>query len=380
MSDLGTLIASAAELRASGEPFVVATVVRVSGSAYRRPGARMLFTRERWIAGSVSGGCLEHDLLEKGWWKTRDGKPALVTYDARSEDDLGWGLGLGCEGLVEVLLEPACHGPLDAIAFITDCRARQRRGALATVFDGDGAPRGAHIALGPDESMSRDEMASESSEALLVECRRALAQGKSMVVTCASPAGTVHALVEVVLPPPRLFLIGTRHDALPVTKLARSLGWEVVVVDSSGRFSTRERFAEANAILAVVPESFNADLRAHVDATDRALAVVMAHDYERDRACLAALLETRALYIGMLGPRDRTARMARELGIERLDERVHAPVGLALGAETPQEIALAIVAEAQSVLTSSIPVRLREIPGPIHRAAPMQLTELKATG
>jgi xanthine/CO dehydrogenase XdhC/CoxF family maturation factor len=143
------------------------------------------------------------------------------------------------------------------------------------------------------------------------------------------------------------------------------VGWETVVCDATARFATRERFAQADEILVAAPAAG----AARADPSDRAMAVVMAHDYERDRACLAALLATRITYIGMLGPRRRTARMLEDLGIDRLDPRVHAPVGLAIGAETPQEIALAIVSEAQSVLTRTSAIPLGEQPGAIHAQA-----------
>ncbi|HEY5242821.1 MAG TPA: XdhC family protein, partial [Polyangiaceae bacterium] len=107
MHELKSIALAAERLRRKSEPFLTATVVRVKGSSYRRPGARMLVTRDRWVTGSVSGGCLEDDVLRRGWWRTRAGGPHLVTYDARSQEELGWGLGIGCDGVVDVLLEPA---------------------------------------------------------------------------------------------------------------------------------------------------------------------------------------------------------------------------------------------------------------------------------
>src|SRR6202035_4158832 len=146
MNELRSITRAAQRLRRQGEPFLVATVVRVSGSSYRRPGARMLVTRDRWVAGSVSGGCVEQDVMKKGWWRTRSGTPRLVSSDARSNDELGWGLGVGCDGTVDVLLEPARSDGLDAIDFIARCYDTQQRGALATLFGG-GERLGAHVAV-----------------------------------------------------------------------------------------------------------------------------------------------------------------------------------------------------------------------------------------
>ncbi|MGD0530447.1 MAG: XdhC family protein [Polyangiaceae bacterium] len=361
MHEMKSIAIAAAGLRRQSEPYLTATVVRVRGSSYRRPGARMLVTRDRWVSGSVSGGCLEHDVLRRGWWRTRDGGPHLVTYDARSQDELGWGLGVGCDGTVDVLLEPASDGGVDAIGFIGRCFEKQERGALATLFGGAGK-LGAHVAVTAGGAVESDDLDDGAHRALAGECRLALESGESRVVGCHSAAGPLDALVEAVLPPPRLFVVGAGHDAVPVVTMAQTVGWETIVCDATGRFATRERFATADEVLALSP----AEVAARVDTSDRAMAVVMAHDYERDRACLAALLATRVLYIGMLGPRRRTARMLEELGLEAMDPRVHAPVGLAIGSETPPEIALAIVAEAQSVLTGTSGAPLRERPGAIH--------------
>src|SRR2546428_110344 len=128
MSDTKAIIKAARELRRAKEPFLVATVVRVAGSSYRRPGARMLLTSERWIAGSVSGGCLENDLVKKGWWHTRDGAAVVMRYDTRSSDEARWGFGLGCEGVVDVLLERA--GEDDPVLFIDRSIEAQVRGVI----------------------------------------------------------------------------------------------------------------------------------------------------------------------------------------------------------------------------------------------------------
>jgi len=361
MNELKSIALAAEKLRHDAEPFLVATVVRVNGSSYRRPGARMLVTRDLWVGGSVSGGCIEQDVLRKGWWWTSNGEPRLVTYDAHSDEGLGWGLGAGCNGTVDVLLEPGKKDGLDPIEFIARCYKTQQRGAIATVFGG-ATPLGTHVSVTAKGGVASDGMDGATREWIAEECRLVLDRAESKVVGCRTNAGPVDALIEVVLPPPRFFVIGVGRDAVPVVSIASAIGWETIVCDASARFETRERFPDADEILAASP----AEIAARAEACDRAMAVVMAHDYERDRACLAALLETRVGYIGMLGPRTRTARMLDDLGVPRHDPRVHAPVGLALGAETPQEIALSIVAEAQSVLTGRSAASLREQRGSIH--------------
>jgi xanthine/CO dehydrogenase XdhC/CoxF family maturation factor len=320
----------------------------------------MIVTRDRCVAGSLSGGCIDRDVLMRGFWRTEDGSPHLVTYDAASEDEVASRVGAGCEGTVDVLLEPDGRGRVDTIAFIASCVSDQRRGALATIFGGVPA-MGSHVAVSADGRVVADELDLDLQSKLTLECKRALERGAARVLDQAS-SGPVDALIEVVLPPVRLFVIGAGHDAVHVVALARTLGWEAVVCVSSARIETRERLALADEVLVTSPR----ELAFRVDACDRALAVVMSHDYLRDRACLSELLGSRAAYVGMLGPRKRTARMFEELGIAPSDPRVHAPVGLAIGAETPEEIALSIVAEAQQVLSGASGARLRDVPGAVH--------------
>jgi xanthine dehydrogenase accessory factor len=193
-----------------------------------------------------------------------------------------------------------------------------------------------------------------------------LRSGAAAYVTQHSAQGTVvEALVEPMLPPPHLFLFGTAHDATPVITLAKNLGWSVSVWDGQPRISARERLLAADHYL-TGPLS---DALTSLERCARPVAVVMGHHYEQDRAVLSGLLRGRASYIGVLGPRRRTDRMLAESGMrvsEAMLERVYAPVGLQLGAETPAEIALAILAEAQAVLTRSHAQGLRLHAAAIH--------------
>ena len=314
---LRALLDGAAEV--VGEPHVVATVVAVHGSSYRRPGARMIATSERRVAGAISGGCLEGDVVRRGMWLTEHG-PTVVTYDA-SED----GTGSGCNGTIEVLLERSPISGVDPLAILARCMREQRRVTVATRFRG-----GFH--------------------------RAELVEGRL-------PATTVEGdyLVEVLAPPPRLFVLGAGIDAVPVIEQARAVGWEVIVGVPYARTELHARLARADRIAIARP----AQIAALIDASDRAAAVIMNHDYQHDRACLGALLGSTARYIGVLGPRKRTARMLDELGLTA-DARVHAPVGLELGAECAEEIALAMVAEVQACLARAPAHSLRSRIGAIH--------------
>lgn len=320
------ILEAALALRASGEPFVVATVVAVTGSAYRRPGARMLVARDRWVAGSISGGCLEGDVVRRGWWRTDGSAPIVIAYDARVPDDaapdeLREGLGLGCNGLVEVLLERDTTRDVDVFAFQARCRELQQRGALITVIGGDEQPIGMRLAV----SASGEWSGARDLRDFIPAARETLALGTSRVAT----AGGVRIAIEAVVPAPRLFVLGSGHDAPPLADLGRSLGWDVMQVPAS---------SDTTALVHAI------------DASDRAAVVVMNHNVARDVVSLGAALASKAAYIGVLGPRRRTDALLAELGHSGADHRLHAPVGLALGAESPAEIALSIVAEVQAVL------------------------------
>jgi xanthine dehydrogenase accessory factor len=390
MNGTKALVEAAARLRRAREAYVLATVVRVTGSAYRRPGARMIVASQGRVAGSVSGGCFERTIVEKGFWLTREG-PAVVTFDAHADDDPGdhadgtsgrWTedgsrLGLGCEGTVEILLERVEPDQVtEPLACFEQCSRTQRRGGVATVFRSDdpGVPVGLRVhATACGEAWGHGD-GSLHVTALRSACLEAMAAGPfARPMTAASPTGSFDALVEGVFPPPRLFVFGDRHDAVPLVHMAATLGWEVIVWAPHARFDLRDRFSEASEFLSGPPR----DVAPRIDSSDRPAAVIMTHDYAVDRDCLRTALESRAVYVGVLGPRRRTQRMLDDLALtsgalsshERLsmgDPRIHAPVGLALGAETPEEIALAIAAEVQSVWAGASARNLRELPGSIH--------------
>ena len=371
--ELDVISREAAALQARGVPALLATVVRVAGSSYRRPGARMLVAEDRWLAGCVSGGCLEGDVMRRGDFRLRSGVPVVVRYDSTSDDDIGWGFGVGCNGVVEILLESVpvagagesgtAPAPNDPLAFVRACIAAEDVGAMVTVFESGDAtiPVGARLYL-RGSALTGAALPTAFADAAC----EALGAPKPRIVTYDG----VTALVEPIAPPPHVFVIGSGHDAVPIVTLAHGLGMRVTIADLHTSVSLRERFAEADEVLI-------ADAAAVAEAIDRrqsALVAVMTHDYDRDRDYLGAVLKTRAKYIGVLGPERRTARILAELersGIRASDDalsRLHAPAGLDVGAETPREIALAILSEMQATLTKTPGGYLRAREGAIHDA------------
>ena len=369
MNEIASVCRAWGEASRAAEPAWLATVVGVEGSSYRRPGARLLFGREAVLAGAVSGGCLERELGLTGPWLTRNG-PVIKIFDSRAEDERA--PGTGCEGKVHVLVEPLSAVSDGALSLIGRELAEENRVVLVTVLDTDlpGVPVGARL-VKTHRRLTSQVPNLELLRDLTGLASTALAETE-LTARRLSFCGTT-ILLELLEPPPHLFVFGAGADAVPVVRMAALLGWTVTVCGATAHVATRERFVK----LARVSEgSLDEDI-ALLERSARPLAVVMAHDYRADRRALAALLGTKAAYVGVLGPAHRTHRMLEE--IERDGRgpvatgraRVFGPAGLALGAETAEEIALSMLAEAQAVLAETEPVFLRERSGTIHaRGAP----------
>ena len=356
MHDLRAILTAFDALR-PGDVAVLGSVVRAEGSTYRRPGARMLVRPDDTIVGLVGGGCLEGDLLAHAVEVRISGQPRLVRYDTTREEDLVWGLGLGCAGIVEVLLEPVSAdrpGPLGWLRTWADARAT---GVFATVLDGERLAE--RWALHPEGRIEGPD----APEALLTALHEARADARSRRI--ATPIGDV--AIEVARPPLRLVVFGAGPDAVPVVRIATELGWNVEVADPRPAYALPERFPGARvhhlpAMRAVAGVGVEADTH----------ALVMTHHYLHDRAILGNLLASPARYIGVLGPRKRTEDLLADLAAQgvALDEesvaRVHGPAGLDLGAEGPEAIAVSLVSEVLAVSEGRRGGWLRERKGPIY--------------
>lgn len=330
---------------------VLASVVHAEGSTYRRPGARVLVLPDERSIGLLSGGCLEGDLLLRARGVRESRQPALVRYDGTA-DDLVWGLGLGCAGIVDVLLEPVDAERPGPLAWLEKRLGSRRPGVLATVLE---SPRG--LPLGTRFSDDDPGPLREVVEQVREQGRTRWYEQDGWC-----------ALVEVVEPPIPLLVLGAGPDAAPVVELAAELGWDSTVVDGRPAYARADRFPAAREVLLVVPE----DAAARVPVGEETVAIVMTHHYLHDKQLLRWLLTTPARYVGVLGPRQRTLDLLRDLrdeGFEPGEEslaRLHAPAGLDLGAEGAREIALSLVAEIRALLAGRRGGPLRERKGPIH--------------
>lgn len=353
--ELRRIVARAEALARAGEPAVLATLVRLRGSHYRKPGARMLLGGGE-LAGMVSGGCLEGEVGERAAEVLAAGHPVTRVYDLTREDDALWGFGLGCAGVVTLLLEPLVSrapGTAGPLAGIAHCLERRRRFAMATVFESrpDGPPLASRWWRDSAGATGGDLPPGPARSALAGPLEEVLAGGGAREVT--APDGAWTALVEPLEPPASLVVAGAGRDAVPVARCAALLGWEVTVVDLQGAAGTPARFAGVESVLGPPVGGLGARLRLH----PRAAAIVMTHRYLDDLALLAELLPLPFGYLGLLGPRARRERLLADLerrGIATAAtarSRIRNPAGLDLGGGTPEEIALAIVAEAQAALS-----------------------------
>jgi xanthine dehydrogenase accessory factor len=352
------------ERLAPGRSLVLATVVATEGSVYRRAGARMLIEPGGESLGSVSGGCLEADLQERALRFAADPRPQVIDYDGLADDGMPWGLGLGCNGRVRVVLQPLGAHDAGWLRLLHAARVRRSAAALATVFGGTALPAGTALALsttGIEPQATADALAG----ALRRELGQVLTQSHTRIVRDLGGSDCT-ALLEFLPPTVHLCLVGAGADALPLADAALSQGWEVSVCDHRAALLQTLRRADV-AWRAGEPEDVLAGLT--VDA--RTAVVIMTHHYERDRRALAALAARPPAYLGMLGPRARTARILEELAragtpLDAVRSVLHAPVGLALGAETPEEIAVAIVAEIIGHFRGGHGGALRDRDAPIH--------------
>jgi xanthine dehydrogenase accessory factor len=364
MNEAREVLAAISKYADEGRPMALATIVSVTGSTYRRPGARLVIPQNAPAIGNLSGGCLEGEVEELAREVMADGAAQFVSYDLNADDEAVWGWGLGCNGTIEVFVEPGDRA-VSVAAALTRAIDDERRVAVVTVVDGHAidVDIGSRVVVHADDSA--DGAAGPATDRLIRIGRAALAGGENGIVVVPVHGGVLRVFVEVIEPPLRLLVCGAGHDAIPMAAAGRSLGWRVVVADERPAFLTEARFPGARLI-----ETDPIAVAQFVD--DRTWAIVMSHNYLRDRAYLRALLGSPARYIGMLGPGARLERLLGDLRSDGVDVpaavlgRVHGPAGLDLGAEEPEEIAASVVAEILALSRSRGGGHLKGRAGPIH--------------
>ncbi|MCC7052000.1 MAG: XdhC family protein [Gemmatimonadaceae bacterium] len=350
------VFAHLARVHADGARAALATVVRVHGSAYRHEGARLLVTAAGDSTGNVSGGCLEADVREVGQRVISTGMPELRSYCGGSDEVAAWDLGVGCDGEVEILIEPVASPRLherhalaaeEPYVAVTLLRAAREYGE---------SPRLVLSRAGRFGTLG--DAALDQQVAAHADGWRDAGESRTVAL------GDARLFVDVLIPPPRLVVVSAGDDARILARMAAEVGFRVVVVDRRPGLLTRERFPDTIRLL----ESDAATLTERLVLDAASSAVVMTHDYADDTAYLGALLGTPARYLGMLGPRQRTDRiLARLSAAAPVDlSRIYGPVGLDIGTDGAEQVALAVLAELLAVRSGRQPQSLRDRRAPIH--------------
>jgi xanthine dehydrogenase accessory factor len=352
MKELIDIVSAYDESLKTGKKTALATVVLVEGSAYRRAGARMLITEDGQLTGAISGGCLEGDALRKARMVILQQEPLLVTYDTMDDDDAKLGVGLGCNGIIHILIEPINNGPTNPITLLKSVISSRGYSVLVTVFnieDRKSPQPGSCLCLTADQAIEYGLTVLPYKNELLEDARNAMDTQRSTVTSyegCTAFVECIHPLIS-------LIVLGAGNDAIPLTKIAAVLGWNITVVDGRPNYVSAGRFPAAHKTLAAKPET----ILDHIEINEWTALVLMTHNYNYEFAFLKELLPLHPSYIGILGPKKKLERMLDELEqagtkITQCNlETIHGPVGLDIGSETSEEIALSIAAEIKAVFS-----------------------------
>ncbi|MDZ7770135.1 MAG: XdhC family protein [Woeseiaceae bacterium] len=333
-----------------GRDLVLATVFETAGSTYSKTGARMLMTADGKFQGMLSGGCLEGDLASRAQQVSESGVPQSVTYDLGRDDEELWGLGVGCDGLMRIFLQPLAAGsgyqPFAAMAAVY---AGDEPGVAVTVLESESELVEAGATLVQAGAGCTAWGIAESARLETATCVAESLERTASFTRMQDVAGRkVHVLYALLQPPPRILVLGGGPDAEPVVRLIAELGWRVIVQDHRPAYIQSGNFEQAEAVLNEPVAGFGKRMPlSGIDAV-----IVMSHHLQSDRAYLEWLSSSKVPYVGLLGPIDRRRRLLDDLGpaASGLAGRVHGPAGMDIGGRGPASIALSIIAEIHEVL------------------------------
>jgi len=364
MKELNDIIIAYNKAVSQNKKTALVTVVQVNGSSYRRPGARMLVTEDGEITGAISGGCLEGDALRKAQFAIFQQQNKLEIYDTTDDEDNKLGVQLGCNGIVYILFEPIKNDDINNPVNLLKKVAAQRKDAvIITLFNPNKnlEQKGTLAFVNDAESFFKlDEL-----HALQDECINMLATKSSIIKNY---EGSCSALFQFIPPVIQLVIVGAGNDAQPLVNIASLLGWNIIVVDGRPTYATQQRFPNAGRIAIVKPS----EILSAINSDEQTAVVLMTHNYNYDVAALQQLVNTNCKYIGALGPKKKLRKMIDELnekGIIINDDamqNIYAPVGLDIGAETSEEIALSVIAEIKAVFAHRKGESLKERTSEIH--------------
>lgn len=367
MKEISEILNAYSEANAAGKKTALATVVKVEGSSYRQPGARMLVTEDGLLTGAISGGCLEGDALRKALLSINQRQNKLVTYNTSNEDDAEIGLQLGCNGIVHILFE-YINDELEnnPIQLLSQLKAERKEAVVVTIFSLNkrATQIGTSLFFRKDSPMLHHH----NNVLNLISDAKEVLETKITSIKKLQEGSEDEALIEYINPPVSLVIAGAGNDVQPLVKMATLLGWEITVGDGRSAHATKKRFPKANQVLVVKPDDFLNT----ITIDDQTYFVLMTHNYKYDLAVLRLLLNTDCRYIGILGPKSKLNRMLDDLQMEGINvneeqlKRIHSPVGLDIGAETSEEIALSIVSEIKAFASEKTGTFLKYKSGKIH--------------
>ncbi|MGR9114648.1 MAG: XdhC family protein [Gammaproteobacteria bacterium] len=328
---------------------VLATIIETFGSTYQKAGARMLIALNGEMAGLLGGGCFEKDLMEQALSVFETGQAKTLFYDMRSPEDAIWGLGLGCNGAVRVLLQllkaEENFSPLNTLAEAVESH---QSGILATICESKHPDFLAGSSLFLSEETIDSNLESGTSFPFMASVRQTFVQRKPRIESHSIDDHSVLIFYDSIQPPWHLLVLGAGADAVPLVQCAKALGWRVTVADYRPGHIKQERFPQVDNLCHLTPQDFNEN-----QELNRFNAMVlMTHNIEYDQRYLKAIANSRIPFIGLLGPPQRRDRLLQSLGNEaaQIRARVFGPVGLDIGAESPEEIALSIIAGIHAAL------------------------------
>lgn len=373
MKEIREIIKSYEACKNEGKKCALATVVHVEGSAYRRPGARMLITENGKLTGAISGGCLEGDALKKALLVINSSLPSLVTYDTMDEDDATIGVGLGCNGIIKVLIEPLNFDNLfNPIEMFKQINSERKEKVLVSIFCPSNVRSsyvGTKMLIGDQGSIMGEIDDIEYTNEALKRKEEILRDRKSLWLNMTFESVEYQIFYEYIEPTILLNIVGAGNDVKPLVEMAKIIGWDCNIIDGRHNYATYERFPEACNIVVNKPDL----VLDQITIDHRTVFVLMTHNYNYDKAMLRQLVEIDSLiYIGMLGPKKKFDRIINEfmdVGIILSDEqrdKIFSPVGLNIGAETSEEIALSIMAEIKAITSERKGLPLRLIEHTIH--------------
>ncbi len=356
------VLSSIRDVLAGADRGVLATVIDVEGSAYRRPGAKMVIPEDEDGIGHITAGCLEDEVERLAAEVLDSGEPRVETYDLRpeAEDDV-WGLGVGCNGIIDVLLEPIDESYRPVVDAVT---AGEDIGVLTVIDGGDATGARAYYEPTADRFDRGERFPADTADRLRDVAAELTSQGRADSID----VGGLTVFVDGIAAPDDLVVVGTGPDVGPIAELGKQAGFAVTVLGFRGANATPERFPSADDVRSTSP----AQVRDALDLDEDTYVVLATHNFVDDRLALDEFLQSPVPYVGLLGPRERFEDMVEDFDAEGRTfddselERVYTPVGLDLGAGSPYGIALSIVSEVVAVSNDRRPRHLREREGPIH--------------